>query len=185
MIEKRKNKTLILFFSLVLCLLLALASFTSLAYFKFSKVFDGEGQLPILNIDYKVSTGLASDLRNITYSNQTETPVGVTISTEGNNMGGYVRVKVVVSWSNNLNNTPQNDGGSVITACAVAYDETSWEYRNGCYYYNGIMPKDSNIVLFEKINFHEEIPLNTYLGETVTIVIIPEIYQQVNLPENW
>lgn len=186
--DLEKIKTLkICLISLVVFLSLLILSTTTLAYFNFKKVYEGEGNLPKLNLDYAVVGGSANSLRNIPYSGQTSQDITVSISSYENTIKGYVRVKVGIVWSNSLNNTPYNDYNQLVTACNVSNKDTQnanlWEYKNGYYYLKEAMEKDTEIVLFDEIIFAEGI--SSYLGERVSIYVFVEIYQTTNLPENW
>lgn len=154
------------------------------AYFKFRKVFDGNGNLPILNIDYKINTGDIDSLKNIVYNGQVDEQISVALTTSGNNVSGKVRAKVGISWSNSLNNTPYNNNNEIVTACEIVYQTSLWEQRNGFFYLKSLMEKDGEIELFSSIKFGEALP-DEYRGENVSIYLILEIYQDYNLPANW
>ena len=172
---------------LVTLLSILLVSTTTLAYFNYIKVYEEQGYLPKLNISYTISGNNPESLRNIYYSGQDAENITVKLTSYGNNISGYVRVKVAISWSNSLNNTPYNDNNQIVTACDISNYEISnrnkWEKRNGFYYLKEPMAKDSEVVLFDQIVFGEY--LSSYVGERVSIYIIAEIYQTTNLPENW
>ena len=172
---------------LIAFLTILILSTSTIAYFNFKKVYEGEGSLPKLNINYTVSGGSEDVLKNITYTGQSTNSVIVKLNTLENNVGGYVRAKVAFVWSNSLNNTPYNDNNELVTACKVSnsLNENSnlWEFRNGYFYLKQAMEKDTEVVLFDTIVFAES--LTTYRGERVSIYIIAEIYQTTNLPSNW
>jgi len=170
---------------LLAILTILIISTTTLAYFNFLKVYEGAGNLPKLNISYSVSGGNVENLRNITYTGQSSNDITVILSTYENNISGYVRAKVAISWSNSLNNTPYNDNNELVKACDVknTINENLWEYKNGYYYLKTLLEKDKEVVLFNQVSFADGI--TTYRGERVSIYILAEIYQTTNLPENW
>lgn len=162
-------------------------STTTLAYFNFKKVYEGEGNLPILNIEYQILGGTKDSLKNIVYNGQESNKITVILNTEGNNVSGCVRAKVVAVWSNSLNNTPYNDDNVIVTACKVSNSNPTskdlWEFKNGYYYLKEPLQKESYVVLFDSIDFGEKI--SAYRGEKVSIYVFTEIYQTTNLPQNW
>lgn len=186
--EAKTNKILkVWLYCLIALLTILILSTTSIAYFNFKKVYEGEGNLPKLNINYTISGGTTASLNNISYTGQPSNSLTVTLNTNENNVSGYVRVYVGFVWSNSLNNTPYNDNNQVVNACSVSNslqeNASLWEYRNGYYYLKQAMEKDTEVVLFDTIVFGEAI--SSYRGERVTIYIVADIYQTTNLPENW
>ena len=181
MIKNRNlNKLKILLIYLISIFIVSALSFSTIAYFNFKKIYEGEGELPKLNIYSTVSTGDVSSLRNIAYTGQSSENIAVKLNTEGNNISGYVRVKVSVVWVNFLNNTPYNDKNELVTACSVSNSKAEnaalWEERNGYFYLKAPMEKNTEVTLFDKINFANDLPI-AYRGERVSIYVIAEIYQ--------
>lgn len=174
--KKLEIKNIILVFSIIIISLII--SFSSLAYYNFKKIYDGSGTLPILNIGKVITNGTEETLKNIYYNGQSETQVEVKLNSNGNNISGYVRVKVFYEWSDSLNSL---FNGSY--ACSVNYDTSTWTEKNGYLYLNQPLEKDSEVVLFDKLNFAEL--TNEYRGKKVDISLLCEIYQTANLPENW
>ncbi|MBE5746116.1 MAG: hypothetical protein E7359_02385 [Clostridiales bacterium] len=160
-------------------------TFTTQAYFKYYKTFEGEGDLPILNINYTISTNNSNSLKDIVYNGQNTENISVKINTNGNNIAGVVRVKVLPVWESGLNNTPYNQENIIVKACGVSYDTNVWEEKNGYLYLKNVIEKDNEIELFSAITFGDLLT-NDYRGESVDINLILEIYQKdYNLPENW
>ena len=164
-------------------------SFTS-AYFKYRKYFNSSGELPILNIGLGENSSIESNITEKTYNLNDENFV-VTLSTAGNNISGYVRAYVMIGWIDGLSNTKLNSEGSMETVCSLIYDETVWEIRgdetNGYYYYlksDQPVEPDQEIELFNTIHFNDNF-VSDYLYKDVEIVILAEIYQATNKPENW
>lgn len=187
MIKKMERKNLI---SLTAIIILAVLCFVlsinlSSAYFKYKKVYEGSGELPILNIDYKINSvsGKAEPLKNIVYLGQNREEISVLLNTQGNNINGKVRVKVGIVWSNSLNNTPLNDLSEQVTACKLNVDVSKWEFKDNCYYLKEDLKPNSEIALFEGLLFDPN--LSEYLGNSVSVYLIVEIYQSTNLPEDW
>ena len=173
-----KSKTL---FLMLLVSIFATLSFLipiTFAYFRFMKVYDGEGYLPILKIDYIVENGNKNSLKNISYDGQDAQNVVVKITTMGNNIGGYVRAKIVVIWQNQANNIIEKDG-NYVEACKVVVSQ-DFVYENGYYYSLDKIEPDLQKVLIEKICF-ENLP-NEYRSQKVDIVITVDIVQS---KENW
>jgi hypothetical protein len=186
--EGKKVKILkrLLYLSIVLFAVL-IVSTTSIAYFTFKKVYEGDGNLPKLNLYYSVSGATTDVLRNISYNGQASNSITVKLNTMENNVSGYVRAKVAIYWSNSLNNTPYDDNNKLVIACEVlnsnAENANLWEFKNGYFYLKEPMEKDTEVTLFDTIKFAENI--TAYRGERVSLIIIAEIYQTTNLPENW
>ncbi|MGN1208424.1 MAG: hypothetical protein ACI4TI_03045, partial [Christensenellales bacterium] len=114
--------------TLIIALLLIAISLSvslSVAYFKYKKQFISSGDLPILNIDYQISTNDKNSLNEIYYQPQ-NVDISVDLTTEGNNINGYVRVYVMISWINGLNNTPRDSEGQLLTACSLECDQNVW-----------------------------------------------------------
>lgn len=160
------------------------------AYFKFSKFFSSSGDLPILKIQGSASSAnefvrISSDGVISTQYTGGEVDLNVKISTKGNNINGYVRVFVLISWQNGLSNVQSGE-----KICDFVFDSEIWEIKNngtGSYYYlksGETLAPDQEVQLFTKIKFNEE-HSDTYYGKTVEIVIVPDIHQTVNLPANW
>lgn len=182
---KEKTNSLIITIMISLVIVLSgLLTFSSIAFFKFEKSFTGSGTLPILKIDYSINTNNKDSLKNISYNGQESQNIEVKISTNGNNISGFVRIKVAIVWTNLLNNTPYDDSNEQITACDLNYDDSVWTKKaNNYYYLNDAMEENQEIVFFSNIlfgNLPEE-----YRGQQVSIYLITEIFQTSNLPENW
>lgn len=180
--QKTKNIKVILCLLFIITIL-SVITFSSLAYFNFSKVFEGGGELPILHIDKSFINGDETSLKNIYYNGQIGQNLTVKLNTNGNNIGGYVRVKIAYAWSGSLSNITYNTSHELVNACSVDYDENIWQEKNGYIYLKNEMLKDSEIVLFENIIFDSL--TEDYRGNKVDIYLICEIYQKTNLPENW
>lgn len=174
------TKSLIVVLSFFMCVLLVCS--TS-AYFNFLKSFEGAGNLPVLKIDYEVTGGSVDSLKNIVYNGQTEVNLSVNLTTNGNNISGYVRVKVGFIWSNNLSNKTYSSSQQLIDACSINYDTSLWNLKNDYLYLKSPIEKDSSVNLFSKITFGDV--NNSYRGEEVSIHLFNEIYQTTNLPQNW
>lgn len=178
------KKIEIILITVLMLIIISLSVSLSSAYFKYKKQFSSDGDLPILNINYTINPGGESALNEIYYQPH-DIDVSVDLSTEGNNINGYVRVYVLISWINGLNNTPRDNEGNLLTACKVEYDENLWEVRNGYYYLKSeFMTPDTKVNLFNKVVFSTSLP-DTYVGEAVKIKVLAEIYQATNKPENW
>ena len=180
-LTKRTILKLALYFTLI-AMLIAMCSLTTIAYFKFQKVYDGVGELPILNLQSEIKN--ATTLKNLSYNGETEKNISLNLTSTGNNMAGFVRVKAVIVWSNALNNTPEGENGAQIIACSLNYDNSVWEKREGYLYLKEALNNNSEVIVFDKIIFDENIPQN-YLGENVSVYLFAEIYQEANFPSNW
>lgn len=184
--EKRKIKYLLV--SLLLIVVCCAIGVTG-AYFKFSKSFLSSGDLPILRVTGSVSSSnnfvnISNDgIISMQYTSG-DVDLNVKISTEGNNIKGYVRVFVLVSWENSLSNV--QDGEKV---CDFVYNSDIWEIKDkgtGKYYYlkTGFLQPNEDVQLFSQIKFNENFS-DIYYSKSVNIVVVPEIHQTTNLPTNW
>ncbi len=190
---KAKNIEKFLIVFLILIVLSLSVSF-SVAFFKFSKQFNSSGDLPILNINKIVqadenvfedngSHKLRYSLNDVNFS--------VKLTTENNNIDGYVRVYVVTSWVDGLSNTGRNNENVVVPVCKLNFNEEVWEIKgdeiSGYHYYlknNAKMLPNETIELFSSISFDNDFSSN-YYNKMVEITIIAEICQTTNIPENW
>lgn len=179
---KRTSKFVVIL--LLACIIFSSLSFSTLAYFKFQKTFLGDGVLPILNINYKLSNNDPLSLVNLVYNGQESEEIGVFINTNGNNISGRVRLRAAISWSNSLSNKTYNNNNELISACFITYNNSLWEERNNAIYLKQPMEKDTEIEAVISIGFGENLP-ETYRGKSVLIKIFVDIYQDYNLPENW
>lgn len=186
---KVKNYAKFVIICLTLVVIALSVSFSS-AYFKYKKQFTSNGELPILKIGLGENSSIESNITEKTYNLNDESFV-VTLSTMGNNINGYVRVYVMISWVDGLSNTKLNSEGNLEAVCSLVYDETVWEIRgdetNGYYYYlksDNLVEPDQEIELFNTIHFNNNFA-SDYQYESVEIVIIAEIYQATNKPANW
>lgn len=183
--RKEKIEPLKLFI-ILFALFISIASITisTYTYFKYKKVYDSDGDLPILKINATINTADFNSLKNIIYNGQSGEDIVVTLNTTGNNTKGLVRVKVAVSWSNLLNNTTYNTNNELVTACKVTYNTDIWQEKNGFLYLKTALDKNSEVELFSSVKFGENLP-SEYRGEAVDIYLITEIYQENNVPGNW
>lgn len=190
---KAKNIEKFLIGFLILIVLSLSVSF-SVAFFKFSKQFNSSGDLPILNINKIVqadenvfedngSHKLRYSFNDVNFS--------VKLTTENNNIDGYVRVYVVKSWVDGLSNTRRNNENVVVPVCKLNFNEEVWEIKgdeiSGYHYYlknNAKMLPNETIELFSSISFDNDFSSN-YYNKMVEITIIAEICQTTNIPENW
>lgn len=190
---KAKNIEKFLIVFLILIVLSLSVSF-SVAFFKFSKQFNSSGDLPILNINKIVqadenvfedngSHKLRYSFNDVNFS--------VKLTTENNNIDGYVRVYVVTSWVDGLSNTKRNNENVVVPVCKLNFNEEVWEIKgdeiSGYHYYlknNAKMLPNETIELFSSISFDNDFSSN-YYNKMVEITIIAEICQTTNIPENW
>lgn len=180
--EKQKRSLKIISALILSLSVLTIVMLSSLAYFNFKKVYEGTGNLPVLNINYTVKDNVSS-LKNIVYNGQQTEDVEVKINTIGNNINGLVRIKIGYVWSGSLSNTAYVEG-TLINACSINYDDSLWQQKqNGYFYLNAPMQPGQEIMLFNQIKF--ENLTDNYRGKKVDIYIICEIYQTTNLPENW
>lgn len=180
---KEKYKSLkIYLIAYIALIVMIILSITSFAYFSFKKVYEGGGDLPVLHINYTFASGNDNAMKNIVYNGQQSENVAVNINTNGNNLNGLVRAKIVYSWANSLSNLTYKDG-NVVKACSVSYNGSVWEEDNGYLYLIQQMEPDTEIELFSDISF-ENLP-NNYRGNAVSVYLICEICQTNNLPTNW
>lgn len=157
---------------------ISIIAFSSLAYFKFQKIYEGNGDLPILNISKKLIDEMGvvhNNEINSTYNGQDESAIKLIIDTNGNNINGFVRVKINVSWtSSNL----------VADTISFNYDTSIWEIRNGIFYSINPIEPEQEMVLFDKIIFSDE--TTDYQDQSFKLrIFLCEIHQTINLPENW
>lgn len=181
--KKTKSKILLSIITLFVVICSCLIVHVSSAYFGYKKALISNGVLPILKIEYSINTNDKNSLRNISFSGQAEENISVSFSTFGNNIAGSVRVEVGISWSNSLDSTP-TIGDNPTEACYLEFDKEVWQKQGNYYYLIDPMEKDSEIEFFSKICFAENIPSN-YRGQTVSIYLIPAIYQTTSLPQDW
>lgn len=168
-------------------IVIALSIHFSVAFFKFKKQFSSSGELPILNLSYNVTTSneYYATNKKLMYS-PGNIDFKVDLSTQNNNINGYIRFSIWLSWQNGLPNEVLNEDGNLITVCIFEIDNTVWERRNGYYYLKNDAPVEPNqtITLFTTISFAGEVS-EIYQFQTVDFKIIPEIVQATNRPENW
>jgi len=157
--------------------------YSSMAYYRFKKVYSGDGELPILNINYTFTSGNENLLKNITYNGQSSENIAINVNTFGNNLTGLVRVKIFPSWQNTLSNSVYNSENEIVYACFVKYNTNVWQDIDGWLYLNNPMQKDSEVELFSEVVFNDL--SDNYRGKKLDIYIIYEIYQTNNLPANW
>lgn len=180
---KQKKKNVKILLSLIISIItLSIITLSSIAYFNYKKVYEGSGNLPILNINSTVIESEA-DLKNIIYNGQTQEFVTVKLNSNGNNVSGFVRVKIAYVWSGSLSNTTYDIDGNLIKACDVNYDKTLWQEKNGYLYLKSGLEPDKEVTLFSEIIFGNL--SDNYRGKKVDLYLICEIYQTSNLPENW
>lgn len=179
--QKKKNVKILL--SLIISIItLSIITLSSIAYFNYKKVYEGSGNLPILNINSTVIESEA-DLKNIIYNGQTQEFVTVKLNSNGNNVSGLVRVKVAYVWSGSLSNITYDDENNLIKACDVNYDTALWQEKNGYLYLKSSLEPDQEVTLFSEITFGNL--SDNYRGKRVDLYLICEIYQTANLPEDW
>ena len=188
---KVKNYAKFVVIGLTLMVIALSVSFTT-AYFKYKKYFNSSGEFPILKIDKRVETSSEeySQDGTIMYSLD-DVNFNVTLTTQGNNIKGFVRAYVLIGWVDGLSNTKLNFEGNIETVCSLNYDEAVWEIRgdetSGYYYYlKNDKPIEPNqeIELFNSIHFNNNFA-SDYQYKSVEIVVIGEIYQATNKPANW
>ncbi len=177
-------------YSLIACLMLiviALSVNFSLAYFKYKKQFSSSGELPVLNLTQKITTQESDYLasRTIMYR-PSDVDLKIELSTENNNINGYIRFSIWIEWLNGGPNEVLSEEGDLISVCVFEIDNTVWERRSGYYYLKNDRPIEPNetLTLFSKISFAPEVN-DTYQFQTVRFFIVPEIIQATNKPANW
>lgn len=180
--EQKKNCVEISLSLVVALIVISIITLSSLAYFNYKKIYEGSGNLPILNI-YSTVLDSEADLKNIIYNGQSSNYAEVKLNTNGNNISGLVRVKIAYVWAGSLSNTTYDDEGNLIKACDVNYDTTIWEEKNGYLYLKSSLEPDNEVTLFSEIIFGNL--SDNYRGKKVDLYLMCEIYQTSNLPENW
>lgn len=193
--EKKLTKVKRLEYSFIIILtviVLSLSLSFSMAYFKFNKQFSSSGELPILHIDKIVETNDINYLNDGTIRyNLNDVNFKVSLTTNGNNISGFVRVYVLISWLDGLSNTKRDDSNNLVTICKLNFDETVWEIlgdeERGYYYYlkdKNAMEPNKEIILFNSVSFDDTFS-TTYSNKLVEITMLAEICQATNKPENW
>ena len=180
--EQKKNYVKISLSLIIALIVISIITLSSIAYFNYKKVYEGNGNLPVLNI-YSTVLDSEDELKDIIYNGQTQEFVTVKLNSNGNNVGGLVRVKVAYVWSGSLSNTTYDDENNLIKACDVNYDNSLWQEKNGYLYLISSLEPDQEVTLFSEIVFGNL--SDNYRGKKVDLYLICEIYQTSNLPENW
>lgn len=180
--EQKKNYVKISLSLIIALIVISIITISSIAYFNYKKVYEGNGNLPILHINSTVLDSEA-DLKNIVYNGQDSKYAEVKLNTNGNNINGLVRVKIAYVWSGSLSNITYDDENNLIKACDVNYDTALWQEKNGYLYLKSSLEPDQEVTLFSEITFGNL--SDNYRGKKVDLYLICEIYQTANLPEDW
>ena len=180
---KRTNNIKLAVIAMIAVLLVVVSSSLTLAYFKFSKVYEGGSKLPALNFSYiykrnEIETSKENALERIRYDGSTIQihQISVSINTYGNNISGYFRAKISIIWEDvSLSNL--FDGNKV---CEVQYNNEIWEDRGDGYIYSKIAltpkEKEESLVLFSGVKFTR--PNTTkYDNKNITLHIIADMHQ--------